>query len=93
MQDYANKDYLKQGFKHWCALRYVIGSLVLAFIFGVIGGLDARDKELSNEQMKLSMRLAKIEADEIEKERVFDLHVKQGAYMSWIDAEKQHIEK
>lgn len=86
MQDYANKDYLKQGFKHWCALRYAIGSLVLVFIFGVIGGLDARDKELSNEQAKLSIRLAKIEAAEIEKERVFDLHVKQGAYMSGIDA-------
>jgi hypothetical protein len=93
MQDYANKDYLKQGFKHWCALRYFLGSLVLVFIFGVIGGLDARDKELSNEQAKLSIRLAKIEAAEIEKERVFDLHVKQGAYMTGIDAEKQHIEK
>ena len=86
MQDYANKDYLKQGFKHWCALRYVLGSLVLVFIFGVMGGLDARDKELSNEQVKLSIRLAKIEADEIEKERVLDLHVNQGAYMSGIDA-------
>lgn len=86
MQDYANKDYLKQGFKHWGALRYAIGSLVLVFIFGVIGGLDARDKELSNEQVKLSIRLAKIEAAEIEKDRVFDLHVKQGAYMTGVDA-------
>lgn len=86
MQDYANKDYLKQGFQHWCALRYAIGALVLVFIFGIMGGLDARDKELSNEQAQLSIRLSKIEAAEIEKERVFDLHVKQGAYMSWIDA-------
>jgi hypothetical protein len=86
MQDYANKDYLKQGFKHWFALRYFLGSLVLVFIFGITGGLEAKDKELSNEQTKLSIRLAKIEAAEIEKERVFDLHVKQGAYMSGIDA-------
>jgi hypothetical protein len=70
-------------------LVYIIGSLVLVFIFGVMGGLDARDRELSNEQLKLSIRLAKIEAAELEKERVFNLHVKQGAYMTGIDADKQ----
>jgi len=66
-------------------LVYIVGALVVVFMFGVMGGLDARDKELSNEQLKLSIRLAKIEAAEIEKERVFNLHVKQGAYMTGID--------
>ncbi len=70
-------------------LVYIIGSLIVVFMFGVMSGLDARDKELSNEQLKLSIRLAKIEAAEIEKERVFDLYVKQGAYMTGIDALKR----
>lgn len=70
-------------------LGYIIGALVVVFMFGVMSGLDARDRELSNEQLKLSIRLAKIESAELEKERVFNLHVKQGAYMTGIDADKQ----
>lgn len=70
-------------------LGYIVGALVVVFMFGVMSGLDARDRELSNEQLKLSIRLAKIESAELEKERVFNLHVKQGSYMTGIDADKQ----